>query len=504
MSAPSLFRRVAARFGFGKAPAASVSAAHIVRAYQAAVVNRLTADWSPAILTEEAELRKGLRALRGRSRSLAQNNDYVKSWLRKSKANIVGPTGIRLQMNVRQEDGTTKDKTANAIIERAWSQWSKVGTTTVCGKLSLLDVLDMVVESALRDGEVLVRMAAVPRGKNRFGFAFQPLEADLLDEQYNADLSNGHRVRMSIEFDTDGRPAGFWLLTKHPGDPTGGTRERIRVPAEEIIHLVCTYSRPSQPRGVPEGHTAMLRLNHFGAYEEAEVVAARVGASKMGFFKSPDGEPPPGVTTENPTDPNDPGRFIEEASPGMFGVLPQGYDFVQFDPQHPAANYASAGKMFLRGASAGLGINYNDLANDLEGVNYSSLRSAAIADRDLWSRWQTRVIEHVLDRAFPVWLRYSMLAGAIALPMAKFDKFNAAQWRPRGWQWVDPLKDAQAKVLELENNLTTRRRILAERGEDLDEVLAERRAEEDLLASLKLANKPATPIKPDPPEDPNG
>lgn len=498
-----LVNRIAARFGFVRRTEARAVAEGVIRSYQAAVVNRLTADWSPAILTEEAELRRGLRALRGRSRSLAQNNDYVKSWLRKSKANIVGPDGIRLQMNVRQDDGT-KDATANAIIEREWARWSKVGTATVCGRLSLIDALDMIVESAMRDGECLVRMVTVPTTRNRWGFALQVIEADQLDETHNPDLPNGNQVRMSIEFTPEGRPVAAWLLTRHPGDVTGGSRERVRVPMDELVHFVAVYHRPTQPRGVPEAHTAMIRLNHFGAYEEAEVVASRVAASKMGFFKSPDGEPPPGVTPENPTDPNNPGRFIEEATPGMFGVLPEGYDFVSFDPQHPAANYASAGKMFLRGASAGLGINYNELANDLEGVNYSSLRSATLSDRDLWSRWQRRVIEHVLDRVFPVWLRNSMLADAITLPLSEFDKFNAPQWRARGWQWVDPLKDAQAKALELDRNLTTRRRILAERGEDLDEVLAERAAEEALLTSYKLADAKASAIvNPAKEDDPN-
>ena len=80
----------------------------------------------------------------------------------------------------------------------------------------------------------------------------------------------------------------------------------------------------------------------------------------------------------------------------------------------------------------------------------------------------------------------------------------APQWRARGWQWVDPLKDAQAKALELDRNLTTRRRILAERGEDLDEVLAERAAEEALLTSYKLADaKASANVKPAKEDDPN-
>ncbi|MCK7513853.1 MAG: ATP-dependent Clp protease proteolytic subunit [Desulfobacterales bacterium] len=53
-----------------------------------------------------------------------------------------------------------------------------------------------------------------------------------------------------------------------------------RIPAEQILHTFIT-ERINQPRGVPWMHSAMTRLNNLGAYEEAEIVAARIGAAKM-------------------------------------------------------------------------------------------------------------------------------------------------------------------------------------------------------------------------------
>jgi len=65
--------------------------------------------------------------------------------------------------------------------------------------------------------------------------------------------------------------------------------------------------------------TAMTRLHNLGQYEEAEVVASRVSACKMGFFK-------PDVTVEGYTgdDIDDVGNTISEASPASFELLSAG------------------------------------------------------------------------------------------------------------------------------------------------------------------------------------
>ena len=45
------------------------------------------------------------------------------------------------------------------------------------------------------------------------------------------------------------------------------------------------------------------------------------------------------------------------------------------------------------------------------------------------------------------------MSGALNLPAAKYDKFSAIEWKPRRWQWVDPLKDTQADVIAADNQL---------------------------------------------------
>ncbi len=46
-------------------------------------------------------------------------------------------------------------------------------------------------------------------------------------------------------------------------------------------------------------------------------------------------------------------------------------------------------------------------------------------------------------------------------------------WIPRGFDWVDPLKDGRAYEKILDLRLTSRSRIAAARGDDLEEILDE-------------------------------
>jgi hypothetical protein len=60
------------------------------------------------------------------------------------------------------------------------------------------------------------------------------------------------------------------------------------VPADEITHVFAPEFA-EQARGVPMMYAALLNLVHLGAFEEAAVIAARIGAAQMFVIESPDG-----------------------------------------------------------------------------------------------------------------------------------------------------------------------------------------------------------------------
>jgi lambda family phage portal protein len=433
------------------------------RSYDAARQDRLSANFLAPVTTGDAELRSGaaLRIMRARAREAERNNDYAKKFLNMCKVNVVGRTGFSLQNKARDKNGNM-DKAANAVIESEWAKWGKKGNCTVDGRLSWLAEQELFIKTVARDGEFLARKI---RGfGNPWRFAIQNLECDLLDENHNVtDGPKQNLIRMGIEYDKWDRPVAYHLRRKHPGDMlrfagSGASYDYERVPASEIIHCF-TMERSTQGRGIPWMHTAMRRLNQVGEYEFTEVVASRAGASKMGFYQRT-----ADATSDLPQDDEDKaGNPIQDFEAGIIEKLPPGYTFVSNDPQHPTSQFAPFIKASLRGCASGLNVTYNSLANDLEGVNFSSMRSGAIDERDNWKQIQGWMITDFVTQIFEVWLEMLLLTNRTNLPYAKFDKFNAPEWRGRIFDWVDPSKDIDGELKVRSANWKSDRMIVAER-----------------------------------------
>lgn len=483
----------------GLAPVRRIEPPH-QRNYAAAQVNRLTQGWSTVSASANSDIHRSLDAVRARSRKLANDDEYVKKWLAMVTTNVVGPVGFRFQARVY--DGPAKpDTLANNAIETAWDKFCKKGVCDVTGRMGMVGLQQLAIKACARDGEFLIQIIRGKNASNPFGLALQVLDIDRLDTTLNKAPEGSHgAIRMGVEINQFGRPVAYWLRNAHPGDlyqATSGVQGNrwVRVPAEDIIHEFVA-DRPEQTRGMPWAHAAMIRLNNLGGYEEAAVIAARVGASKMGFFTTPDGQAE--VVSTGTDDGTADGALMMEADPGTFQTLPDGVKFESFNPDYPTAMYADFVKANLRGIASGLGVAYHALANDLEGVSFSSIRSGTLEERDAWMLIQEWFSASFLDRVFDEFLKTALAFGQItmpngsALPVAKIDKFTPHAWQPRRWEWVDPLKDIEADIAAINAGLKSPQSVAAKLGLDYEDLLIEIKAATDLRKAMgvELANTP--------------
>ena len=463
------------------------------RGYQAAGVGRLENDWTTQSYTANGELRWGvLPKLRARSRDLAMNNDYAKRFFALLVDNVVGPNGIRLQMKARTT-GEKLDRIWNRKVEEAWKAWGKKGVPTVCGCYSWIELQRMVIERIACDGDILLRKHLGPASGNPFGFALQVIEADQVDDTYNDTLPNGNKVEMGVEMAPVGRIVAVHVLTYHPGDRGVyiSRMGRDRVPIENVIFPMLR-PRVKQARGVPWMHTPMSRLNMLGKYEEAELVAARGAASKMGFITTPSGDEYTGDAKDGT------GEIISEFEPGIIEQLPEGWEFKAFDPTHPAGNFGPFMKQLLRGISSGLNVSYNTLASDLESVNYSSIRAGTLSERDTWRGLQVWFAETFCEPVFSGWLEIQFFSGAFNTDEVTRGRIRSGvRWQPRGWDWVDPQKDIAADVSAIQNNLKTRSEAVGARGLDFEDIVEQLAEEERLMDEAGVPR--STPAAVDPP-----
>jgi len=456
------------------------------RSYSGANIGRLFSDFITPQRSADSELRFSLKTLRDRCRDLTRNNEYAKRYMQLLTSNVVGENGVNFQCQARNEDRTL-DAPGNAIVENSFKKWGRLGSCTVDGRMSWADCQRFVIQNLARDGEVLVRK--IKNYNNEHGFALQFLESDYLDEEKNEVWKNGNSIRMGVEIDDFGKPVAYHLLTQHPGDyefiRDRRTRQHIRVPAEEIMHIFIP-TRTNQTRGEPFMANAIAALKMLHGYREAELVAARVAAAKMGFITTPNGD-------EYIGDGNEDSSPLMNSEPGTFEQLAPGQSIEMFDPQHPTSAFADFEKAILRGIASGLGVSYTSLANDLEGTSYSSIRQGALEDRDHYRLLQNFMITHFVEPVIREWLSMAMTKNAIPLPIQKFDKFaDNFTFRARGFQWVDPKKEIEANILGLQNGLVSMQDIANHYGRDVEDVFEQIQREKELAQSLgiKIAFEP--------------
>ena len=475
-----------------KAEAARRSAQRKRSIYAGAAINRLNADWVLGPLSADLAIRGDLRALRDRARQLFRDNAYAARYVRLAVENIIGADGVRVSPSVLVPDGTL-DGTTNAVLADAWRRWSE--QASVDGR-SWREIEQLAVTVWKAEGEFL---AYLTPARNAFGFAIQVLDNDQLDHEFNRTAGTGeNEVRMGVEVDEWQRPVAYHLWTAHPSEPHRG-RIRVRVPAEQIIHLA-EFERPLQTRGVTRFATVMTTLNMLGGLQEAVLVLQRTASCKMGFLTVD-----PEQTSALEGEDGDQETAVSwDAEPGRIEQLPKGMEFTAWDPGQPGNQYDPFTKNVLRECAAGLNIAYSSLTGDLSQANYGSQRGGLLSERDGWRRDQRLVIERLHRPVYAAFLKYGLLRGAFlrnGRPLP-FDPvlFGAVHFEPRGFDWIDPRADIDAALAEVGAGLNSLTAICAAKGRDFETILRQRKHETDLAeqygVTLTLGIKNALPLAP--------
>lgn len=456
-------------------------------AFAAGGAGRLISSFSGTSLSADESVVRNLRTMRNRSRQLANDNEYMKRFLQMVSTNVVGPTGVQFQSRAVRPNGQL-DTIDNDAIEAAFRRFSKRGNFEVTGRLGRAASERMLIQQVARDGEILVRKRP-GYSRSDSEYALQFLDPDLLDETLNRErMPGGMRIRMGVELDGDGWPVAYYLLRRHPGESQQGFigadlgHTHQRIPASEMLHLFVPF-RAGQNRGIPWAHASILALNAMGEYRASAMVAARVGADKVAFFTGDD--------IRDDGDAYDSNGDIEMPSgAGEFGRVPDGTGLLEWDPNYPHEQFEQFNKAMLRGIAGGLGVAYNGFANDLQGVNFSSIRAGVIDERDNWMVIQNWLTESFHDGFFTDWLTHQLMRGAIgSIPINALERKNFPVWQAKRWQWVDPLKDVQANREAYDLRVKSLSQIIRELGHDPDDVWREIEADTARLAELGITNQ---------------
>ena len=415
--------------------------------------------WGAAeYLSADAEARPEIRkTLRIRSRYEEANNSYAKGIVLTLANDTIG-TGPRLQM-------LTDDENINSRIEGDFAKWSD--------RIHLPEKLRTMRMSRCRDGETFAVLAQNPKIDLPVKLDVQPIEADRVCDDTR--LSDENYID-GVKFDEYGNPVSYRVLNSHPGsqnadDDLLGYSSKFKViPAEYMIHSF-RQDRPGLHRGIPELTPALPLFAQLRRYTLAVLASAEAAADFSGILYT---DVPAGGEADS-IDALDPIQLQRN----MLLTMPNGWKMGQLDAKQPTSTYAEFKAQILNEIARCLNIPYNIAACNSSGYNYASGR----LDHQTYYKSirvdQRFIGSTILDKILRLWLReYSLSTGL----MVGADVFHAWYWD--GMEHVDPLKEANATAVRLQNHTTTYAAEFAKQGldwEDMFDQAAKEKARMDEL-----------------------
>jgi len=462
------------------------------RFFQAAGYGRL--DDYNATFSLNADINSGLATIRSRARAIVNDSGHAKNIVTTLKNNIVGDNGVVFSCQAKRPNGSL-DASDNNLVNVEFAKWCKYGNCTVDGAMDFVKAQELVLETVAVDGECLILFR---RGRE-FGkhqFQFEILAPDNLDEYYFTMMSNGNIVYQGVELNKYNRAVAYHIWRYNRNDPAqqlqAQSNERIRVPAEDMLHIF-DPNVPKQVRGISWFVASLVPIHHLSKLSVNELEMTRLAAMEQVAFKIKEGE---GYQTPDDDDLTDTADYINQtADSGSITILPPGVEPVALDWKSPNLHMPQFRKDKLREIAAGFSTSYNSISKDLESVNYSSARFGALEDHISWSSKQKWFINVFCNRVYVEWMSTQLVIGTFPfVGLSKLDKFLDVKWQPRGWQSVDPVKDANANASNLENLLTTRTEIAAQTGGTFEELV--NKQVEEYLYIKKTFEAAGLPVPP--------
>lgn len=472
------------------------------RLYEASQTNRQTADFGVSIASGNAQVLNSFVAATARARTLERDNPYAWRALQLFQNNVGGSEPFKLEVKLGKKDASgkfVKEKDSNEKIKAWWKKTGRKENFTVRQDITRDECYWQAIASFIRDGGIIWRkFNNFPNNDTHYGI--EPITIDRLDHWLNRPaVGSNNEIQFGVERNRWRAPVAYHIMLRDPGDVFAfsySPKYRERVPANEIIHLQDIITRAGQDKAMPRFCSVITGLHRLDQYDIAEMSAAISAACYAGFLvrKVQQG------TEFQGDNQSDQGQKEINVEPNMLYELDSMQDFKQWNPQHPVEAYPAFTNQNIRRCAVGLGLSHFALSENYEGISYASGRMSLLENRREFKKLQQHFKENLVRQDFEARLKYGLLSGELDMPMTRYQEIcDATDFIATRWEWVDPLKDGQANILNIEAGLDSRQRVIteSERGGDTDMVDSEQAEDIDSADAHDLPyGTPEVPVLP--------
>jgi len=471
------------------------------RSFEAVAGGRMRYDFLSSRNSADSAL-QGAEAVRQNVRQLEYNNGFISGPIRRIAENVVG-SGIRFQARVASDDNNylpfpriTQDMADrfNFQAERAFRLWEpKADKRLVSTFYEIQKQVSMALE---RDGEVIPVIRNSARRGRLIPTCIEMFEIDRL--QTPMDEIANPKIRNGIRYDDEGVPESYFLLKRHPGDAfQAGLKgsDFEEVPAfnpngtRKVLHLF-DVTRPEQSRGYSPAASGLKDFQDLDRYREAEIYARLEDACLTGFIKTQDPMGFQGNWADKLTgggSGDDSPKPVHEFAPGQMNYLEPGEEIVMHEPKRSNANLDLFVNHLLRGPANAWNIPPEVLSQNWAGMNYSNARTVLLQFYLSCRIRQWYLVNHFCVPVYENVIRQMIALGLVQAPGfdRRADDYIRHAWVMPGWQWVDPVKEANGKKIEVESNFETLTDVCAAKGHDFEETIETRARELRLMKDLE-------------------
>lgn len=472
-------------------------------------------QWNPRLGSPDADMLRDQPVIASRSRDLIRNHGVASGALQTLTDNILG-TGLWLAPKPDYIRLGRDEKWADKWAELTTCLWKEWFETTACdaGRTLTGDGLaTLAFRGAFYNGDAIALPVWMPDAFSPCSTRIQIIESDRLSNPMN--MPDRANLRGGIEMDEYGAPIKYWIQRVHPGDQLiqysggdfGKSLQWQGIPAftdwgrRRVIHLH-DKERAGQSRAVPALASVLRQFKVLGDYQSAELKAAVVNAmvamvtestlSQEQIFELFSSDPDSLKDFSDTMDSSKRGGVDYTAG----GIVPlqMGEKLSSFTPARPSAQYDAFTTSVFRHIATGLNIPYELLMKDFSKTNYSSARASMLEAFRFFSGRRNSMSLYFYQPIYELFLEEKIDRGEIDAP--DFYKMRAAycaaKWYGPAKGWVDPVKEAQAVVLRMANNLSTLEQECAEQGSDWRQVLRQKAREKAMKIELGLEEAPVS------------
>ena len=467
--------------------------------------------WLTSGTSADEDIVDNIETLRNRCRDLFMGSPLATGAIKTVRTNVIG-SGLMLNAQIDAKFlGLTEDEAREweENTEREWRLWAESVDCDAERKQTFYQLQSLTLMSAIMSGDVFVTLPIIKRPGSIYDLRVGLIEADRVcnprDNSTNANILGG------VEVGKYGEAIAYWIAkfnpNSHPRWNQSTMNEWNRVLAfgvttgrRNVLHIMADVERPAQRRGVPMLAPVVESLKQLARYSEAELMAAVVSGMFTVFIKSNTPNSPLNGMFD-PAQQIDPDPRSYELGNGAIVALDENEEVQTANPGRPNTAFDGFVIAISRQIGAALEIPYELLVKNFT-ASYSASRAALL---EAWKMFRMRrewIVGNFCQPIYEEWLTEAVLKGRVKAPGFFDDPAIKAAWCGADWYGdsqgqLDPLKEANAAKVRVEEGFSTREREAAElTGMKYETIHAVRRREEEMRRTDGLSGTaPAAVVK---------